>query len=645
LARLGKKEESTMALLEQINDPRDLKALSPKQLILLAKEIRQFVLEHVATTGGHLASNLGVVELTIALHYVYNSPIDKIVWDVGHQCYVHKILTSRRDQFFTLRQKGGLSGFPKRSESVHDIFETGHSSTSLSAALGIARARDMKGEDYHVLAVIGDGALTGGMAYEALNDAGHQDTNLTVILNDNEMSIAPNVGAMAAYLSKIRSSPHYKNMKRRVDKALRSLPVGGDWLADKVEKLKNSFKYLLVSGVLFEELGYTYIGPVDGHDLPLLISILNRAKQTQGPTLIHVVTKKGKGYSFSEANPARYHGVSPFDIRRGCVSRPGPYKSYSVVLGQHLTKLAQKDPSIVAITAAMPDGTGLIPFQKQFPDRFFDVGIAEQHAVTFAAGLAINGMKPVVAIYSSFLQRAYDQILHDVCRQNLPVILAIDHAGLVGEDGDTHQGVFDLSYLRHIPNLTILAPKNTSELRYMLDYSLQQNRPIAIRYPKGYSKVTEKLPSFPLTDLSWEILENGRDLVLLAVGSMVETALLAAKILKGQGIQPAVVNARTVKPLDQEMMDRFLQDRCQLWVTLEDNVTEGGFGSSIDEYVMGYEARVKVVNMGIPDRFIAHGSVSELRKDLKLDPAGIAVRICSVLGREMTCEKSSERAY
>ena len=634
-----------MALLEHIEDPRDLKSLDQKQLVLLAEEVRQFILEHVASTGGHLASNLGVVELTIALHYVYNSPIDKIIWDVGHQCYVHKILTSRRDRFDTLRQKDGLSGFPKRSESVHDVFETGHSSTSLSAALGIAKARDLKGEDYHVLAVIGDGALTGGMALEALNDADHLDTNLTVILNDNEMSIAPNVGAMAAYLSKIRSNPRYKRLKKKVEQILRSLPFGGNRIADKVEKLKNSFKYLLVPGVLFEELGYTYMGPVDGHDLPLLINILNRAKEVQGPTLIHVVTTKGKGYRFSESNPARYHGVSPFNIELGCVPGQNKHMTYSMTLGRHLTELARRDPSIVAITAAMPDGTGLTPFQKQFPDRFFDVGIAEQHAVTFAAGLAINGMKPVVAIYSSFLQRAYDQILHDVCRQNLHVIFAIDRAGLVGEDGDTHQGVFDLSFLRHIPNLTIMAPKNTSELRYMLDYSLQRNHPVAIRYPKGYSRLTEELPSFPLQGLTWEMLEEGRDIALLAEGSMVETALQAARILKRQGIRPAVVNARIIKPLDKNMLDRFLQNRCNLWVTLEDNVTEGGFGSSIDEYVMGYEAEVKVVNMGIPDRFIEHGSVKELKEDLKLDPVSIAARICSILGKEMAYAGFPQRTY
>jgi 1-deoxy-D-xylulose-5-phosphate synthase len=623
-----------MALLDQIEDPKDLKALDQKQLILLAEEVRQFILEHVASTGGHLASNLGVVELTIALHYVYDSPADKMIWDVGHQSYVHKILTSRRDRFDTLRKMGGLSGFPKRSESPHDIFETGHSSTSISAALGIARARDLKKEDYSVLAVIGDGALTGGMAFEALNDAGHANTNLTVILNDNEMSIAPNVGALASYLSKMRSNPRYKRLKKEVEHILRSLPLGGHWIADKVEKLKNSFKYLLVPGVLFEELGFTYMGPVDGHDLPLLISILNRAKEIQGPALIHVITRKGKGYSFSETNPSQYHGVSPFNLEKGCVPGRNKYMTYSQTLGSHLTELARKNPNITAVTAAMPDGTGLTPFQEQFPDRFFDVGIAEQHAVTFAAGLAVNGMKPVVAIYSTFLQRAYDQILHDVCRQNLPVIFAVDRAGLVGEDGDTHQGVFDISFLRHMPNLTVMAPKNTAELRYMLDYSLELDRPVAIRYPKGFSEKMEEVPSFPITNFEWELLEEGRGIALLAEGSMIEPALQAAQILKAQGICPAVVNARMIKPLDTKMLDLFVQKHCRLWITLEDNVIEGGFGSSINEYAMGYEEEIRVLNMGIPDRFIEHGSVKELKKELGLDPAGIAVKIISLLGKE-----------
>jgi 1-deoxy-D-xylulose-5-phosphate synthase len=633
-----------MALLEHIGDPKDLKSLSQEQLIVLAEEVRQFILEHVASTGGHLASNLGVVELTLAIHYVYNSPVDKIIWDVGHQCYVHKILTSRRDQFDTLRQKDGLSGFPKRSESEHDVFETGHSSTSISAALGMARARDLKNENNHVLAVIGDGALTGGMAYEALNDAGRLNTNFTVILNDNEMSIAPNVGAMATYLSRMRSNPRYIKLKKIIEHLLRSLPLGGHWIADKTEKLKNSLKYLLVPGVLFEELGFTYLGPVDGHDLPLLIGILNRAKEVQGPALVHVVTRKGKGYRFSESDPAQYHGVPPFDIDMG-VAGNNKYLSYSMTLGSHLTKLAATDLSIVAITAAMPDGTGLTEFQEHFPDRFFDVGIAEQHAVTFAAGMAISGMKPVVAIYSTFLQRAYDQILHDVCRQNLPVIFAIDRAGLVGEDGDTHQGVFDISFLRHIPNLTIMAPKNTSEMRYMLDYSLQMQAPVAIRYPKGYSQTMEQLPSYPLNDLKWEVLQEGKDVVLFAEGSMVDTALQISGILRGRGIEPLIVNARIIKPLDKELLDRVAKSHPDLWVTLEDNVIKGGFGSSINEYLMEIEEDIKVLNIGMPDSFIEHGSVSELKQELNLDPISIALKICAKLGKGSVYAGFPQRTY
>ncbi|HHY81437.1 MAG TPA: 1-deoxy-D-xylulose-5-phosphate synthase [Clostridiales bacterium] len=621
-------------MLEHIDNPADLKKLNQGDLEQLAQEIRQFILKNVALTGGHLASNLGVVELTIALHYVYNSPEDKIIWDVGHQCYVHKILTSRREQFHTLRQYNGLSGFPKRGESPHDIFETGHSSTSISAALGIVKARDLKNEKYNVLAVIGDGALTGGMAWEALNNAGRLNSNLTVILNDNEMSIAPNVGAMAAYLSKIRSNPRYKHFKRIVENVLRSFPLGGNWMAEKVEKMKNSLKYLLVPGVLFEELGYTYIGPVDGHDLSMLIRILNRAKQVQGPVLVHVVTRKGKGYIFSESDPSQYHGVSPFDIENGFGSGNRKSKLFSKALGTHLAVLADSNPAIAAITAAMPDGTGLSYFKDRHPHRFFDVGIAEQHAVTFAAGLAANGMQPVVAIYSTFLQRAYDQILHDVCRQNLPVIFAIDRAGLVGEDGDTHHGVFDISYLRHIPNITIMAPKNTAELQHMLEYSLQLRKPAAIRYPKDSSWFMEDLPSKPLDSLNWEVLSEGRDIAILAVGSMIESAFQAAEILEKQGISPAIINARIIKPIDNNILEELIQRNICLWVTMEDNVTEGGFGSSISEYAYVCDSPVKVLTLGIPGSFIQHGSVRQLKKAVQLDPASLAERISTFVRKE-----------
>jgi len=626
-----------MALLDQINEPDDLKKLDQGKLPALAEEIRKFILQHVSVTGGHLASNLGVVELTIALHYVYNSPSDKIIWDVGHQSYVHKILTSRKDNFYTLRSYGGLSGFPKRKESVHDIFETGHSSTSISAALGIARARDLKKELYHVIAVVGDGALTGGMAFEAMNDAGHSDTNLTVILNDNEMSISQNVGALATHLTRIRSNPRYNWLKKVVESQLRGLPLIGRPMANGIEKLKNSLKYLLVPGIIFEEMGFTYMGPVNGHDLNGLVSVFERAKKVKGPVLIHVITKKGKGYDFSETNPERYHGVPPFDLEHGCEQDIEANMTYSMTFGRHLTSIAEKNNDIVAITAAMPEGTGLTQFKHRFPERFFDVGIAEQHAVTLAAGMAANGLRPVVAIYSTFFQRAYDQVLHDVCQQNLPVIFALDRAGIVGEDGETHQGVFDISYLQHIPNITLMAPKNTSELRKMMDYALTVNGPVAIRYPRGRGGIAESLPSLPLRDLSWEILEHGCKVAVLAVGSMVEVAIQLSKCLKARNIRPTIINARVIKPLDLIMLKQ-LANEADLLVTLEDNVLIGGFGSSVVQYVVANRIDVHVLNFGIPDRFIEHGSIKRLREELKLDHESIADEISKVLARE-------EKAY
>ncbi len=626
-----------MALLDQINEPDDLKSLKQEQLPALAEEIRKFILQHVSVTGGHLASNLGVVELTIALHYVYNSPMDKIIWDVGHQSYVHKILTSRKDRFNTLRSFGGLSGFPKRKESVHDIFETGHSSTSISAALGMARARDLKKEHYHVIAVIGDGALTGGMAFEAMNDAGHSDTNLTVILNDNDMSISQNVGALATHLTRIRSNPRYKWLKKVVETRLRSLPLVGRPIADCIEKLKNSLKYLLVPGIIFEEMGFTYMGPVNGHDLNGLVSVLERAKKVKGPVLIHVMTKKGKGYDYSEINPERYHGVPPFDLEHGCEQETGTNLTYSMTFGRHLVSIAENYQDIVAITAAMPEGTGLSQFKHRFPERFFDVGIAEQHAVTLAAGMAANGLRPVVAIYSTFFQRAYDQVLHDVCQQNLPVIFALDRAGIVGEDGETHQGVFDISYLQHIPNITLMAPKNTSELRYMLDFALSVKGPVAIRYPRGRGGIAENLLSQPLSGLDWEILEYGRKITVLAVGAMVEVAIRLSKILRARNVKPTIVNARILKPLDIHMLEQLAKES-DLLVTLEDNVLIGGFGSSINQYVVSNRIDVHVLNFGIPDRFIEHGSIKRLREELKLDHESIAADICKALTKE-------EKAY
>lgn len=613
------------SLLNRVDSPKDLKRLKMDELKQLAEEIRQFLLEKVSRTGGHLASNLGVVELTIALHYVFNSPFDKVIWDVGHQAYVHKILTGRREQFDTLRQFGGLSGFPKRSESVHDIFDTGHSSTSISVALGMARARDLKNEKYNVVAVIGDGALTGGMAFEALNDAGHSRTNLIVILNDNEMSISENVGALAAYLSKLRSNPRYTRVKKGVDSLVRRIPFMGQYFADMIERFKNSFKYLVISGMLFEQMGFTYMGPIDGHNLLALIDVMKRVIMMEGPVLIHVVTKKGKGYDFAEQNPELFHGVPPFDIQSGEVMSRKEV-TFSQAFGQHLVEMAERDPRVVAITAAMPEGTGLVEFKKRFPNRFFDVGIAEEHAVTMAAGLAASGFRPYVAIYSTFLQRAYDQILHDVCLQGLPVVLAIDRAGIVGEDGETHQGIFDISYLRHIPNITVMAPKNVEELKYMLDYSLTIDGPVAIRYPKGNTGIDGLFPANSLEGLKWETLVNGNDCCIFSFGRMLKVALEVASILKRDGISVRVVNARVIKPLDKQLlMD--ISNRINKWVTLEDSIIQGGFGSSVNEFVMAHQLPVSVVNLGIDDCFVPHGSVERLLGELGLDSNSVAFKV------------------
>ncbi|SFP91510.1 1-deoxy-D-xylulose-5-phosphate synthase [Caldicoprobacter faecalis] len=612
-------------LLKRIDSPKDLKCLNIDELKQLAEEIRQFLLEKVSRTGGHLASNLGVVELTIALHYVFNSPFDKIIWDVGHQAYVHKILTGRREQFDSLRQFGGLSGFPKRSESVHDVFDTGHSSTSISAALGMARARDLKNEKYSVVAVIGDGALTGGMAFEALNDAGHSKTNLMVVLNDNEMSISENVGALAAYLSKLRSNPRYTRVKKGIDSLVRKIPWVGQYSANLIERFKNSFKYLVISGMFFEQMGFTYIGPIDGHNLAALIDVMKRATMVEGPVFIHVVTKKGKGYAFAEKKPELFHGVPPFDVQSGEISAKGEV-TFSQAFGQHLVEMAQRDPRIVAITAAMPEGTGLVEFKKRFPNRFFDVGIAEQHAVTMAAGLAANGFRPYVAIYSTFLQRAYDQILHDVCLQNLPVVLAVDRAGIVGEDGETHQGVFDISYLRHIPNITVMAPKNIDELKEMLDYSLTMEGPVAIRYPKGNTGIDNIFPAKPLEGLKWETMVNGSDCCIFSFGRMLKVALEVASILRRDGISARVINARIIKPLDEQLlMD--ISNRINKWITLEDTVIQGGFGSSINEFVAAHQLPVSVMNLGVGDRFVPHGSVERLLRQLGLDSNSVAFKV------------------
>ena len=618
--------------LNRIDSPADLKKLTPGEIPELAREIRQFLIETVSRTGGHLAPNLGVVEVTLALHSVFDSPQDNFVWDVGHQCYVHKLITNRRRLMPSLRQFKGMAGFPKREESPHDCFNTGHSSTSISAALGLALARDMKGEKNHVLAVIGDGALTGGMSFEALNHAGHIRTNLIVILNDNEMSIAPNVGALSGYLSRMRTDPRYSRSKEEIEDVVRRLPIGHAVLK-AMERVKDSFKYLLVPGMFFEELGFTYLGPIDGHNYSAVRQVLQNAKTLTGPVLVHVITQKGKGYVPAEAHPEKFHGVGRFEIHNG---KPLPVEcdapSYTKVFGQTIVELARSNPWIVGITAAMPEGTGLTEFAANFPRRFFDVGIAEQHAVTMAAGIATQGFRPVVAIYSTFLQRAYDQILHDVALQKLPVTLAIDRAGLVGEDGETHQGLFDFSYLRPIPNMVVMAPKDENELRRMLLTATTGEGPAAVRYPRGsgIGVALDPVPE-PLAVGKAEVLKNGEELVILAIGNMVYPALQAAEILAAEGVEAGVVNCRFVKPLDRELIT-YLAGKAKCLVTVEEHVLSGGFGSAVLELLNEEQFNLSpLIRIGIPDVFVEHGAVDTLRELYGLTPAGIAQRIREVL--------------
>lgn len=617
-------------ILEAINKPQDLRKLPNDKMKLLAEEIRHFLICSVSKTGGHLAPSLGVVELTLAIHKVFNSPVDKIVWDVGHQSYVHKILTGRRNEFCTLRQFGGISGFPKVSESAHDIFGTGHSSTSISAALGIALARDIAGDKESVIAVIGDGSLTGGQAYEALNHAGHSGTNMIVILNDNEMSISKNVGAISEYLSKMRTEPKYTKVKQDIEFLLRRIPAIGDSVAKTVERVKDGLRYLLVPGVLFEELGFNYIGPIDGHNFELLSEVLEKAKKMQGPILIHVLTCKGKGYKPAECNPDKYHGVGPYCIESGEVIKNGNKPTYTGVFGDTLLQLAKQDERIVAITAAMPEGTGLKKFAVQYPKRFFDVGIAEQNAVTMAAGMATKGMKPIVALYSTFAQRAYDQILHDICLQKLPVIFALDRAGIVGEDGPTHHGLFDYSYLRHIPNLAIMAPKDEDELRHMLSTAVKMNGPVAIRYPRGSGLgVSIDKPLQQLTIGEAEELKSGADVVFLAAGSMVEPCIVARDMLAAKGIQAGVVNARFIKPLDEQMLRKLSRD-ARIIITVEENILAGGFGSAVLEYINTQNFNgVKVLRLGFPDQFIEQGTRTQLLEKYGLHAEGIASAVSS----------------
>ena len=612
-------------LLDKINSPADVKKLSDEQLKQLAAEIRQLLIKVISHTGGHLAPNLGVVELTLALHKVFTTPQDKLVFDVGHQAYIHKIITGRREQFPTLRQYGGLSGFPKRCESEHDAFGTGHSSTSISAALGMAAARDLQGEDYNVVAIIGDGSMTGGMAFEALNNAGTLHKKMVVVLNDNEMSISKNVGAMSDYLYHLRTGETYNKIKNDIEGWLKNMEFGTDVLK-AIRRLKGSVKYLMVPTSIFEELGFTYLGPVDGHDIHGLIEVLQAAKKIDGPVMVHVLTKKGKGYKPAEESPNKFHGTGPFEIATGKkITNPAAPISYTEVFGKTITELADSDKKIVGLTAAMPDGTGLNIFAQAHPDRFFDVGIAEQHAVTAAAGMAAAGMKPVTAIYSTFMQRAYDSILHDICMQKLHVTMCLDRAGLVGDDGYTHHGVFDYAYLRSIPNMTIMAPKDENELRHMLKTALSFNGPISVRYPRGSGvgvDITEPMHELPIGKA--EVLREGKELCFWAIGSMVQSAVQAADKLKEQGIDAGVVNMRFAKPLDKELLIEHAKRYGKI-VTLEEGVLAGGVGSEVLEILddAGLLQQCAVLRLGIPDEFVTHGDKKLLFRDLGLDTDAI----------------------
>lgn len=609
--------------LKDIKSPKDLKGLTDDELQELAEDIRDTIIKGVSEGGGHLASSLGVVELTLAIHRVFDAPRDKIIWDVGHQSYPHKLITGRYEKFHTLRKFKGIAGFPKRSESPYDAFGTGHSSTSISSALGMIEARDRKGEDFKVIAVIGDGAMTAGLAFEGLNHAGQLKKDLIVILNDNEMSISPNVGALSAYLNRILTGEVYTRFKKETKHILESIPRVGGPVARFAEKLEESLKGLVLPGMLFEELGFKYVGPIDGHNIALLLETLENVKHLEHPTLMHVITRKGKGYEFSEKEPGMFHGVGPFEPETGSFvkKKAGKRVSWSDVFGQTLTELAEQDPRVVAISAAMCEGTGLAGFAERHPGRFYDVGIAEPHAVTFAAGLAAEGVRPVVAIYSTFLQRSYDEIVHDVCLQNLPVVFAIDRAGIVGEDGPTHQGVFDISYLRHIPNLVVMAPKDASELRAMMKLALEHGGPSAIRYPRGTAAEGEAVLK-PLVIGESETLNEGGDIALIAVGNMVQPALAASERLKAEGIGAMVLNIRFIKPLDVQAV--LGAAKLGKVMTIEDNVLEGGFGSSVLECLNAngvYD--VKLSRVGIPDEFVEQGTQVELRALYGLDEEGI----------------------
>ena len=613
-------------LLEKIEQANDIKQIAPEDYGVLAEEIRQFLIQTISVTGGHLGSDLGAVELTMALHLFLNLPEDKLIWDVGHQSYTHKILTGRRDGFVNLRKFGGMSGFPKRKESDCDCFDTGHSSTSISAGLGMVKARDIQGGSQTIVSVIGDGSLTGGMAYEALNNASRLETNFIIVLNDNNMSISENVGGVSKYLNNIRTADTYLGLKEGVYNSLHGKSKYGDKVVSQIRRAKSSFKHLVVPGMFFEDMGITYLGPVDGHNIPEMVHMLKEARKVKKAVLLHVITQKGRGYTPAERHPARFHGAEPFDIETGIPSAPRTKANYTDIFSTVMCKLGQRDEKVVAITAAMPDGTGLKRFRNMYPERFFDVGIAEEHAVTFAAGLAAGGLKPIVAIYSSFLQRAYDQILHDVCIQNLSVVFCIDRAGLVGSDGETHQGIFDLSYLSSIPNMHIMAPKNKWELSDMIKFALAYGGPMAIRYPRGEAFDGLKNIREPIVYGKSETIYQEKDILLLAVGSMVKVALDVREQLIEQGFACSLINARFVKPIDEEAIRQACKGH-QLIVTMEENVASGGFGEKVREYVDRLGVSTQVLGITIPDEYVEHGNVELLKQEIGIDAHSIVEKV------------------
>lgn len=619
-------------MLEQIQKENDIKYIDKSEYGVLAEEIRQFLIEKISVTGGHLGSNLGAVELTMALHIALDLPTDKIIWDVGHQSYTHKLLTGRRDGFESLRKYHGMSGFPKRKESRCDCFDTGHSSTSISAGLGLVKARDLKGESNTIVSVIGDGSLTGGMAYEALNNASKLETNFIIVLNDNNMSISANVGGMSSYLNKIRTADSYLDLKLGIYNALRG-KAKGDSLIEKIRRVKSGVKQLVIPGMLFEDMGITYLGPVNGHDVNALLKVIGEARRVKGAVMIHVMTEKGKGYAPAERHPARFHGAEPFEIETGLPKNPRNTPNYTDIFSTVMCKLGQRKENVVAITAAMPDGVGLKRFRNMYPERFFDVGIAEEHAVTFAAGLAAGGLKPIVAIYSSFMQRAYDQILHDVCIQNLPVVFCIDRAGLVGSDGETHQGLFDLSYLSSIPNMHVMAPKNKWELSDMIKFAVEFGGPIAIRYPRGEAFDGLKEYRVPIAYGKSEPLFMERDILLLAVGSMVKVALTVREKLKEKGLSCSLVNARFVKPIDEEL----IREACKthrLIVTMEENVASGGYGDRVRAFVDSLGGEAKVLGIAIPDEYVEHGNVELLKQETGIDAVSVEEKVTAAWHRK-----------